>query len=356
MEIPVPSESELLMWIDTIRSIYQQELGRDAASFELAHYLWCIMELGYTGDDIRREVKALVPPAPPAPVYQRASLAELIKANFCGSRLANGEVIFDIFLGAWERAKRNETYQLKRKAGLNTIVLAVQGGYDGAYPFDFYNNLSGLRNLILEVQKQGFNVILFLCSGEKGAPEIERFDQVLTYLKTVGVKDLRIVPAWEPVKGNWTSAELSKALKVIYPLLDPSWEMWVHLWDDRASGASNPPEVDDPWKSYEPGFWMEEGGDKLHGLLYQSVSGDKLLNADSYPEEYLGYKGYRNRLVECMMRVRDGYKGWRQVRFCAFETVAYDYYHGLCSDADVVRIAQECKDLGVTEFGNGLPD
>ena len=295
-------------------------------------------------------------PKPPIPKPTRASLAEPIKANFCGKDTPWGTKNFDIFLPCYTAEQRLLLYQDKLADGLNTLVLSVEGDYHGLNPFDFTKDFDSLKNLILEVQAAGLNVILFMASGDTGSDEgIETyFGGLLRYL--CAVPDLRIVPAFEPVVGGWSSNRLSDAMVTIGNYLQPGWELWVHLSPTRASGSSNPVESTDPWQGDEAGFFRSDGGQFVTGLLYQTEHGSALTNPPSHPNlpDYPNYPGYLGRLYEISIRALVGGRGWRKTRVCVFETIAYDYFNNNLSPDYAKEVVKQCKALGYTDFGNGI--
>lgn len=85
----IPSAASLLMYLDTVTSIYQQELDRLPTHGELAHYLWAILALGHTGDLIRAEVRAVKPVAPPWTKPGRAEVLANLRGDLC-HRAADG--------------------------------------------------------------------------------------------------------------------------------------------------------------------------------------------------------------------------------------------------------------------------
>ena len=357
--IPFPSLATLQGWIDTATSTFQQELDRAPESSALAAWLVAFAH-GATGEQLRADLKASGeyalkhPPIPPAPaIAPPVSMDAQIKANFCGSRTPWAEVCFDIFLADWTLEQRQQVYAMKRTAGLTHLVLAVEGGYRDQHVFDWRQEPEKLKALIAEVLDQGFRPILALSSGDGGTgANLGYLGPLLDALGPLA-SECHLFPAWECVKGGWTSKQLADCLATIYRHVSNPYA-WFHGSDGRACGSSNPIEADDPWQGDEPGFWKSHGGERLKGLFYQSESGRVLLQADNEPLDYLGQRGYRGRLKECLMRVQDGERGWKPVRFCVFESVAMDYFAGGCSDADVTRVARECAALGVKEFGNGI--
>ena len=297
------------------------------------------------------------PPTPPAP--PRPPLSAPIQANFCGATAPWGEPIFDIWLATWAASTRQAIYTIKRAAGLTDIALSVEArnGYHGAHAFDWSREPGQVVALVQEVQAAGFNVELFLSSGdgETGETIDEYFPTILQALSAVD--PIRIVPAWEPVVGGWTSAQLSHAMQVIHQLA-PQHELWVHLSPTRACGSSHPIEPDDPWQGDEAGFWRSHGGEFATGLLYETEHGGPLLYPANFPNQspddpnYAKYPGYLGRLYEIAIRALVGGRGWRQTRVCVWETGAMDFFNLGCTGTDLRRIKAQCQALGYTEFGN----
>lgn len=314
--------------------------------------------------DVARDVTLTVqlqrrppPDVIPAPPSNDAPM----RANFCGMRdPVTGEVMFTIFVAdpAMPLEQRLRWYRLQREAGLTHWVLAVKGGYRGIHEFDWSRQPERMLSLIREVFSQGFKPVIFLSSGDRGT-EVDidgYFAAFLDAMRPIAA-DCWWLPGWEVVGpgGHWRSIHLSHALEVMDAHLPAAALVWVHLVDNRITGASHPVEDDDPWQGDELSFWRGHGGQRAAGLLFQTVSGRALLQADAEPLGYLGERGYRNDVKEAWARLPIGGHGWKRVRLVLFESVAEDYYAGRATDADVTRIADECAGLGVTEWGNGLP-
>jgi hypothetical protein len=355
VSITFASEAKLLEYWRTALAIYAEELHRVPSIEEVVPWVVAFSH-GLTGEQVRANVQASAEyvalhtaPVIPAPV----ALSAPIKANFCGHRTPWGEVCFDIFLADWNESQRQQVYAQKRALGLTHVVLAAQGGYRDQHVFDWTQQPARLAALIQDVLAAGLRPILALSSGDGGTGDhLEYLGPLLDGLGTLA-RECHLFPAWECVKGGWTSKQLADCLATIYRHV-PDASVWFHGSDGRACGSSNPVEADDPWHGDEPGFWRANGGDKLIGLLYQTESGRVLLQADDEPLDYLGQRGWRGRATEVLMRCQDGQRGWRPIRVCCFESVAEDYFAGRANEVDVARLAREARMLGFREFGNGV--
>lgn len=321
------------------------------------------------------------------------------RGNICGMRDSDGDVIFDGDIPGVPQSKRLDWYARKRAAGLYDVVLAAKGGYDPRWKFDYTRNPAKLLELWREATAQGFRVTWFLSSGDSHtAGDID--DYFGTLIDALAETHLKAfwTPAWEPVPGGWTSADLNHALQVMTAHLPAGAVIAVHLGDTRPTFNSNPVEPDDPWRVWSWGVLDDKGELRVQGtcdndrcrsehpvgrwdgrepdawslrsgyngvptfgwrvgmLLYQTESGGPLLRARDYPDRtYPEHPGYLARLYEISIRTLTGGRGWRPARVVLFESIAWDYYNGYATEADGARIAAEVAALGFTEFGNGLP-
>jgi hypothetical protein len=282
-----------------------------------------------------------------------------IRANFCGMRDADGIVMFDPYLlSLWltDDAKFDAWLEQKRQAGLTHLVVCPVANYPTIMEIpsaDVRTQPDLFASFVADVVDEGFVPVVMLTSGDGGtAADINEFWPGLFASLLAYIRDparLIVCPGFELVGpgGGWTSAELSRGLLVIHAAL-PTAILAVHLQPERATGASHPVEPDDPWHGDEAGFWWSHGGEFVDVFLYQTPHGAKLLDGD----------GWEDRWLEIVTRLGVGARGWRQVPLNFFESIAYDYSHGNCSEADGLRLrlrAQElCHAHGITcTWGNG---
>lgn len=271
-----------------------------------------------------------------------------VRANFCGSRDAQGRIIFDPYIIAGPEGWLAQ----KRAAGLTHVVMCPVANYPN-YPMpsmDLRADPDAFAVNVSRVLDHGLIPFIMLTTGDGGSAEdIDRYWPDLLRALDAEARYVILCPGFEVVGpgGGWTSAQLSKGLQTI-KRLRPESVIAVHLQPERATGASHPVEPDDPWQGDEAGFWTSHGGELADLFAYQTPHGPKLLNGD----------GWEDRWVEVITRLGTGERGWRQVPLCFFESVAYDYYHGTASEADAVRVrerAQElCQQHGIDcTWGNG---
>src|SRR5262249_25558562 len=112
--------------------------------------------------------------------------------------------------------------------------------------------------------------IIFLTTGDAGsASDVDTFWSPLLSALAREARYVWLVPGFEVVGpgGGWTSAQLAHGLQTIHDLR-PEAAVGVHLQPERASGASNPLEADDPWRGDEAAFWRSHGGEHADALLY----------------------------------------------------------------------------------------
>jgi hypothetical protein len=289
-----------------------------------------------------------------------------VKANFCNLKDSRGWVIFTNSLpGAYEQGIFDEWMRIQRENGSTHVV--VGDFYAGAYPGspfqnpDWVSTPSKIHDFIQRILEtpsadgKGFRPIIMMDSGSSNPrSRIDRdwpkvIDAIREFLPYV-----ILVPAWEPVQGDWSSADLSYALKKLHDLAPNTYLFW-HGSPMRWAGSSNPVEKDDPWQGAEAGFWMSDGGQYLSGMLYQTQHGR--IYDDCNPDDD---DCWLNRWYDGVIRLGTGYHGWRIVKVVLFETCAYEFFRGQVTTEQCRDMATRGKALadkyGVPiGFGNGLP-
>jgi hypothetical protein len=163
-------------------------------------------------------------------------------------------------------------------------------------------------------------------------------------------KDCIVCPGWELIRASaWTSKNMSDALGLLH---SQGWtNIAVHLSTERASCASNPIEFDDPWHGEEL-CWYNHNCEFVNLFLYQ---------ATGYNGNYLWVKDF---VDDIAVRFCQGYRGWRIMEFCLFETVAYGTYRNYFANPDTEARNQataardyllSSKKITGIGYGNGLP-
>lgn len=294
-----------------------------------------------------------------APRRPQAALGR-IQGNFCNlGRDSQGRIMFDPYLASLDADGRRDWYARHRAAGSTHLVLSPSCAYNpepwpGAN-FDWLADPQRFAALVREVIAEpsadgfGFTPILILDSGDPGIRS-----RMSTYWRglrdAIGPDqvDCLVVPGWELIRASvTTSKEYSDALQL---LRAQGWShIWAHLSVERASFASNPVEVDDPWQGGESACWKSHGGEFVEGLLYQATA-------------FNGDDAWLDRWDDVVPRIVQGMNGWRPVALCLFEAVAYGVYRGTVTPEQARDVATKGRDrarerFGVTEigFGNGLP-
>jgi hypothetical protein len=164
-------------------------------------------------------------------------------------------------------------------------------------------------------------------------------------------------PGFEPVKGAWSSKNLSDALRKVRTAIGQENLLAVHLSPSRASFSSNPIESDDPWGGDEIACWYSNGGEQPDLFLYQS----------SVPAEGVydhGPDGWCTRAKEVADRFlgKPGSPDWftrsrahGRPTLIWMEATAYSFIRGQSSSAWAREVAGYAQTLGYQGFGNGLP-
>lgn len=291
-----------------------------------------------------------------------------VAANFCNIYCADGvtPMFTDFLPKADEQGRFDEWLDLQIAAGSTHLTYSPFGAYrdymGGGFNWldqpDRFADLT--RRVTLRASQSGVAMtpILFLDDGGPDPrPRIDRYwPPIAQALRAQGVIDrCFIVPAWEPVKGDWTSADLSYALQRIHEWF-PECLMGWHGSPDRWVGSSNPLEPDDPWQGAESDFWKSHGGEYLDICFYQTQA-DAVFSPNCNPEDD---SCWLNRWTDGVMRLGNGLNGWRIVPICLAEGPAYSFIREQSTPAQAREWATSGRDLaasyGVTvSYMNGLP-
>ena len=166
-------------------------------------------------------------------------------------------------------------------------------------------------------------------------------------------------PAFEPVKGRWTSRNVSEALQAIRAAIGPDNLLAMHLSPGRASFSSNPVESDDPWQGDEMACWYSDGGEQPDIFLYQSSpppEGDVFdptipdswgERAKEVADRFLGLPGAPDWFAQPRAHGRP--------TLIWMEATASTFIRGQSTEAWAREVAAHAKGLGYQGFGNGVP-
>lgn len=319
------------------------------------------------------------PPAPPV----RATGAQLLDYKGCLGTLRDSanRVVWTPALPGAPVDVRAEWYQLLREAGCTHVPIGPFGpgpSYPGIVAWnnpDWLNDPAAIRGLVEELLNTpsadglGFRPVIFTDGGPRNPkPRLQAFFPVLSQALE-GLDDyVIVVPAgWEPVVGDFTSAEVSWALET-WHAYRPRSLIGYHGSPGRLVGSSNCTpdtpgcahgyEDDDPWKGGEAEFYRSHGGEFISIALYQTPHGDALYRPCD-PDNEDG-SCWANRFQDYVSRIGTGFHGWRVLTLVLFEVGTYETTHGRRPVADtrpVVRLGQQvCQKWNAPcGYGDGLP-
>ena len=360
------------------RQWYLEANGREPASIDIGHGLWRGLNEGERWGTLARAWQDTWPkPLPPgAPQPTREERFKVL-ANFCNiegpvwKKNAQGEftnetetgIMFTPFLS--NCPDQQEWIRLLVNAGSTHIVLAPECAYNQYQPaFDLRDNPEKFADLVEMVSNtagangKAITPIIFLDNG--GKDPLSRvyyyWPKLAQVLKNRGILNRCIViPAWEPVKGDYTSYEMSKTLLLTKELFGDAIIGW-HGSPRRWVGSSNPVEPDDPWQGGEKEFFKSHGGEHIEIVFYQAEA-DSVVFPNCNPELE---ECWLNRWEDGVVRVGAGLNGWRIIPICLAEGPAYLTIRGHATphDARVWATAGEqlAKKHNVQiSFMNGLP-
>lgn len=302
---------------------------------------------------------------PVAPAWATGERLLDVRGNFCNLWDAEGRIVYTPALpGAVDAGCFDDWMRIQREAGSTHVFVGpFEGGpaYPGV-PFPNPNLLSdppALRRFIERILNtpsadgDGFRPVLFLDGGGRDPrPRIER-DWPTIFAALDGLQPYVIViPAWEPVVGDWSSADVSYALRAI----PDGWTIGYHGSPKRLVGSSNPIEPDDPWRGGEAEFYKSHGGEKIQIAFYQTEHGDAIYTDCDAADDAC----FLNRWEDYVARIGAGLNGWRVLTLVAFETVAYEAFRGKATSQQAREVASRLKRIADTwgvniGYGNGLP-
>lgn len=302
---------------------------------------------------------ALEPVALPRP--SRADMLN-VRANFCNIYdPTNGLPMFT----AYFPVKQNWLQPLV-DAGSTHVTLSPECAYPGYWvpPFDWRDRPQDFAACVTKItQTVGANgkaltPIVFLDNGGPDPlPRIQRYwPNLINALRSASVLDRCIlVPAWEPVQGDWSSYALSEALKFLKALAPDNLIGW-HGSPTRWVGSSNPVEPNDPWQGGESDFYKSHGGEFIDICFYQAQAKSVFQGACNPADDDC----WLNRWTDGVIRLGNGVNGWRILPICLAEGPAYTFTRKQSTPEQARQWATNgdllAKSYGVTvSFMNGLP-
>ena len=205
---------------------------------------------------------------------QPATDIALVMANFCNLTDSVPRPIFSSCLAGQSPEMQDEWITRERLAGGTHMVFSIQAGYTDYPPeINFYveNRMGEWLTTLDRVLNASLVPVVFLHSGGS-YPGSDYFHGVLSEIPRDYYDRCLWVPAWEPVRGSWSSRQFREASLAIRAALGPSPLMGCHLSQGRLSFSSNPVEPDDPWHGQEAACWREQWGGDGHPFavfLYQ---------------------------------------------------------------------------------------
>lgn len=313
------------------------------------------------------------PPVPSAPQdepTQRPTREQVlaVRGNFCNLWDSAGRIVYTPALPGAPDDVFDEWMRLQREAGSTHVFFGPPSG-GPAYPGthwenpNYWDDLPAYRRFVEKVLDRGFVPVIFVGGDTLDVSRMDRWIDLADALD--GLHEYLIVlPAWEPVVGGWSSAELADALGMLHALFPTSVLGW-HGSPTRWVGSSNPLESDDPWQGGESEFYKRHGGEFIDIAFYQTQHGRELYAPCTCPDSPRGEFTHRedcwlNRWEDGVARLGAGHNGWRVLPIVLYETVAYEAFRGQATHDDARRIAAMGKRVsdkwGVSiGFGNGLP-
>jgi len=302
---------------------------------------------------------ALEPVALPRP--SRADMLN-VRANFCNIYdPTNMLPMFTAYLPV-----KPEWLQPLVDAGSTHVTYSPECAYPGYWvpPFDWRDRPDDFAAFTVKVTQtrgangQALTPVIFLDNGGTDPlPRIQRYwPNLINSLRSAGVLDRCIlVPAWEPVKGDWTSYELSEALKYLKALANEAIIGW-HGSPTRWVGSSHPVEPTDPWQGGESDFYKSHGGEFIDIAFYQAQAESVFQGACNPQDDDC----WLNRWLDGVIRLGRGVNGWRVLPICLAEGPAYYFTRGKATPEQARLWATNgdavAKAEGVTvSFINGLP-
>lgn len=311
------------------------------------------------------------PKARPFGVRRQPVVLTKVLANFCNLTDAKGRVIYTPAMhGADDETFRDWMARQVAAGSTHVITGPFEGGkaYVSGDPAidalwwdcpDLWSDLPQLRAYLERILAAGCTPVCFLDGGGPDPMARIRYRWPRLFLSVSDLIRLCVwVPAWEPVRGAWTSRELHDAIVLLDQLIGPEPIIAAHGSPGRWCGSSNPIEPDDPWHGHEAEFFLTRIGPRINLWLYQTEHGEAIYRDANEDDDADG--NYLNRWQDGVYRLGLGKNGWRQMPICAMETGAYEFYRRQKTTDDVRGIATRLKRVadkwGVeVGWGNGLP-
>jgi hypothetical protein len=292
---------------------------------------------------------------------------------------------------------RKQTYAIKKRMGLNAIVLQtpdghVYPGYKGFSIPDWRQRMDLMKALVDEVIAHGFLPLVFLTTGNN-VDDLGLYDGELRRKTRVFAGYGKA--AW--FSGGWemtgsqnptiSTKQVNEMLKIMHEELGDGALLFVHGADwERCTAASyrgsnpdiQPPgciwvndtwvEADDPSQGGEIDWWYTPEALWCKAWFWQSRHGGA---GPSYNDD-TELKAWRGRAIECQIRFLEpgmrpppmvayehGAPDWMGSRhgnrpiFVVFELSPYEYIREWCDEARVQYVAKLLHDDGFLHLGSG---
>lgn len=294
------------------------------------------------------------PTPPPSNVDKRA-----VKANFCNLTDSEGRPIYSACFATQTPEMQREWLQREIDAGGTHYLICTFSGYGNHYPYAVHLWREGrwpeFLAALTRILDAGLVPIVMLDPGNQ-FPGAQQFRDMLAAtphdLYTRGIW----CPAFEPIKGAWTSRQFADAALAIRAAIGPEALLAFHLSPGRAAFASNPVEPDDPWHGEEITCWHEGAGKEADLFLYQSPVPQVGVfdegpdgwceRAREVADRFLGKPGAPDWFARSRPRGRP--------TLIWMEATAFSFIRGQSDGAWAREVASYAASLGYQGFGNGL--
>lgn len=314
-------------------------------------------------------VPPVVEPEPPVPPRD-PTLAEVLdyRGHLGHLRDSANRLIWSPALPGASPELRREWLTLLAAAGATHVPIGpfeagpAYPGVEWSNP-DWTRDAGAIRALVEEIRAaptsrgHGLIPVVFLDGGGRDPrPRLDAFFPVAHDALRDFLDSILVVPSgWEPVVGDWSSADVSYALRkwVSYA---PRSNIAYHGSPSRLVGSSNPVEADDPWNGGEADFYKSHGGEHIDIALYQTPHGRALYEPCDPNHESCWLDRWR----DYVLRIGGGMNGWRQLPIVLYESCSYEAFRGQATPAQCRDLATRGKEIcdaaGVAcGYGDGLP-